>query len=88
MTNKPLPGLEVPAISDRRLPLRIGDMHRRFGRTEGRCCASCVHLVVHKPGQNKYYKCDLTVITSGPGTDWRIGWPACGRWEAGQHRTV
>lgn len=81
MTDR-LPGLgDVPAVSDSPLPERIGMMLRLYGQHVGERCGTCKHLLVHKPGQNRYYKCAHHRLTCGPGTDWRTGWPACGRWE-------
>jgi len=48
---------------------------------DGLTCRTCVHLVAHHY-QRTYYKCDLRKITGGPATDHRVGWPACGRYEA------
>ena len=42
----------------------------------GETCATCVH---HRPG--RFHKCLLAGVTHGPGTDIRVSWPACQRWE-------
>lgn len=63
------------------LPQRIKAMHQLHGVSEGKVCGGCCHLVEHRPGQNTYAKCELNRVTSGPGTDWRKRWPACGRFE-------
>ena len=63
------------------LPERIKDMYRAYGHHPNEKCKTCLHLIYHQPGQNKYLKCALTRITSGPGTDWRANWDACGKWE-------
>lgn len=44
-------------------------------------CEACAHLVVKQAG-NRYYKCVRRGATNGPGTDHRVGWPACGKFEA------
>jgi len=75
-----LPVLDAPTVPA--LPRRIVEMHRMYGVCEGRQCATCRHLIRVQPGQNTYLKCELTMITRGPGSDWRAGWPACGKWEA------
>lgn len=51
-----------------------------FGPAE-KNCQTCLHLVIHQPGQNRYYKCRLRGITNGPATDHRVRWPACGKYE-------
>ena len=80
MSNQ-LPGFDaVPQIADSPLPERIGAMHRIYGATEGQRCRTCAHLVV-KHWDKRYYKCDLNRDTNGAGTDWRVRWPACGKWE-------
>lgn len=76
---------DVPAIAA--YPERLRVMHLRFGTCPGHTCGTCRHFVrlsYHRP----YYKCDLTAITHGPGTDWRVRWPACGRWEAQSLNTM
>ncbi len=62
------------------LPMRIRAMHQTYGVTEGQTCKTCAHLVC-KHFNKRYYKCDLTRQTNGPGTDWRVSWDACGLWE-------
>lgn len=33
-------------------------------------------------GKRTYYKCMLMPVTNGPGSDIRLSWPACVKWEA------
>lgn len=62
-----------------KLPERIRAMLMVYGYTEGLTCKGCVFLV--KRGKaSLYFKCALTKMTRGAATDWRAGWPACGRW--------
>lgn len=56
-------------------------MLKLYGRTEGKLCRSCVHFTKQGGVAGTYYKCKLNRITSGPGTDWRARYPACGKWE-------
>ena len=49
---------------------------------EGAKCRTCVHLVVHERAR-RYYKCLKRGVTFGPGTDHRVNWPACGKYEGG-----
>jgi hypothetical protein len=42
-------------------------------------CKTCAHLFLHEPGNTRFWKCGLNV-TGGPGTDVRVGWPACTRY--------
>lgn len=47
---------------------------------EGATCKTCVHLLgIHR--SKTYYKCRQRPITGGPGTDHRVNWPACSRYE-------
>lgn len=48
---------------------------------EGATCGGCVHLFA-KRYAGTYHKCELRGDTNGPGTDHRVRWPACGRYEA------
>lgn len=66
------------------MPARITEMHRLYGTTPGARCKTCRHLYVKRMG-GTYYKCNLARITAGPGTDWRTGYDACGKWEAEEH---
>ena len=43
-------------------------------------CGDCEHHFSHTRNQT-WHKCDLNA-TRGPGTDIRVSWPACTRWEA------
>jgi len=48
---------------------------------DGKTCRTCAHCVA--TGINTtYHKCDMTKPTRGPSTDWRVSWPACGKYEA------
>lgn len=66
------------------LPTRIPEMYRLYGATPGAKCKTCNHLLI-KRLSGTYYKCDLTHITAGPGSDWRTGYDACGKWEPEEH---
>ena len=48
---------------------------------DGKTCKTCKHLVA-KRYANTYYKCALRKNTGGAGTDHRVNWTACGKWEA------
>lgn len=43
-------------------------------------CRDCMHLRV-KEWAGRYFKCLLRGDTNGPGTDHRLRWPACGKYE-------
>lgn len=43
-------------------------------------CGTCAHHVVRRRNQI-WHKCDLR-LTAGAGSDLRISWPACIKWEA------
>lgn len=47
---------------------------------DGAICRDCAHLYTKKYA-GTYHKCDLRADTNGPGTDHRVRWPACGRYE-------
>jgi hypothetical protein len=46
----------------------------------GETCRTCIHSVAHQI-KRTYWKCDLMPVTSGPGSDIRLSWPACTKWE-------
>lgn len=62
-------------------PERIRVMWNAYGKRENSTCKKCTHLQRVRYHDKRYLKCDLTVQTNGPGTDWRAGWIACGRYE-------
>lgn len=43
----------------------------------GKKCKECEHIISHRPGANKYFKCLKRGITNGAGTDHRINWQCC-----------
>jgi hypothetical protein len=66
---------------DIRYPERIQHMHALYGRAPGKNCQSCRFLARQKRGSKTYLKCTQTIITHGYATDWRAGFPACGKYE-------
>jgi hypothetical protein len=59
--------------------------HPKLGRLLGRwACGDCGNcLTTETPSGRTHYKCRLVGVTRGPGTDIRVGWPACERFAAG-----
>lgn len=52
-----------------------------FGKgPAGETCRHCAHLSANHCSKT-YYKCLLRGVTSGPATDHRVTWPACGKFE-------
>ena len=47
----------------------------------GKQCKECVHLIRVGGHARDYRKCDLRRITQGKGSDHKVSWPACGRFE-------
>jgi hypothetical protein len=47
---------------------------------DGARCKTCSHLQALRYA-NTYYKCDLRLNTSGPGTDHRVNWLACASYQ-------
>lgn len=62
-------------------PSNLQQMYLQYGDYPGRTCGECAHLFDpgHGNGRKRYYKCGLSAVTRGPGTDWRKSWQACGR---------
>ena len=62
-------------------PRLIDKMLKLYGPGPAQAiCADCVNFSYHFAGRNTYFKCRLYGVTSGPATDWRKRWPACGKW--------
>lgn len=51
-------------------------------KAEGLRCGSCIHAFRKGGVAGNYTKCRAHTVTGGPGTDIRLYWPACERWEA------
>lgn len=54
-------------------------MYVLHGKTPGKTCRGCKHLLRFKQGA-KWFKCSLSKMTSSAATDWRASWPACGKY--------
>lgn len=50
---------------------------------QGETCKSCQHAYCRSFAKT-YWKCALVKATGGPGSDIRLKWAACSRWEAKQ----
>jgi hypothetical protein len=62
------PATKMPLLPTDRMPY------------DGARCGNCKHLTSHSHDRT-WYKCSLVPITGGPGTDIRLKWPACIKWE-------
>jgi len=62
------------------LPKLILQMHARYGATPGKRCKSCAYLT-HYDYTRRYYKCEVYGESSSAATDWRVNYPACGKWK-------
>lgn len=57
-------------------------MVRKHGlSSERETCKTCKHLFRKEYRAGAYYKCRLLGDTNGDGTDIRLKWDACGRYE-------
>ncbi|PKN85921.1 MAG: hypothetical protein CVU46_09560 [Chloroflexi bacterium HGW-Chloroflexi-8] len=63
------------------LPKRIQHMRIVHGRRDDKTCGDCRHFHVLGGYARNYYKCELFRLSHGTATDWRVRWPACGKWE-------
>lgn len=63
------------------IPARLDVMHRMYGDYAGHQCGDCQHFTRFRSagGHKSWAKCDLTVDSGGPGSDWKARWTACGR---------
>lgn len=54
--------------------------HAGYGHT----CGDCAQHLAHHHHSAVHHKCRLAPqgLTHGPGSDVRVGWPACTAWEA------
>lgn len=51
---------------------------------QGETCRTCIHAAKIQYHDNAYHKCDLmkNLWTHGPGSDIKLKWEACDKWEA------
>jgi hypothetical protein len=90
MPDQPALSLEMQAWLERqaKTPEALNPCVRLFGRgPDGTICKTCRHLFSHRPGKKRFYKCDLRECTNGPGSDHRVRWPACAKYELKPSRT-
>jgi len=60
---------------------RINTMHLVYGKTDGKFCKTCDHLISSKGTMymdRVVFKCTKSKMSHGAATDWRVGWDACG----------
>ena len=69
-------------------PGRLREMHNIHGEgPAGALCGACRNLLTVSRARD-YSKCYMSRVTSGPGSDWRKSWPACGAFAEGDQVTV
>ena len=89
MTNPkqaPLFGQPIPVdiqedLTQTFLPKSLRQMHAAFGATVDQQCKNCKSFLRLNIHNKTYFKCARYKVTSGPATDWRAGWQACGKFE-------
>jgi len=76
-------GVRAPTTRDAATAHRaktIDIMRRRYGAgPEGATCGACVSLVRSGGGDGSWPKCTRFRISCSAATDWRLRWPACGK---------
>jgi hypothetical protein len=46
----------------------------------GEKCGDCIHFKRYRQSK-RWFKCSLTIQSGGEATDWRVRWPACGKFK-------
>lgn len=59
---------------------KFNPMVQAYGQKEGFKCKTCKHLF-RKSYAGVYYKCKFRGDANGAGTDHRVNWPACNKYE-------
>lgn len=77
----PESGVKLPATQLARIRAGVHPATGLSLRGEG-TCGECRHAVQVGHNTRRYWKCDLVKITRGAGTDIRLKWPACEKFEA------
>jgi hypothetical protein len=60
------------------LPANLQVMHHIYGVDDTHRCGDCQHFQRYRQSA-RWAKCDLTVDSGGPGSDWGARWTACQR---------
>jgi len=71
----------VRKLQKRKNPKPKGNAAPIGSGPEGETCKSCKHSWSHTTAK-RYWKCALVKPTRGAGTDIRLKWAACSRWES------
>lgn len=81
-TAEPVEGIvaKLPATQLARVKAGVHPATGLSLRGEG-TCGECIHAVLVGHNSRDYWKCDLVRITRGAGTDIRLKWPACVKFE-------
>ncbi len=57
-------------------------MHAMHGHgPEDKTCGECVYLSTYHPGNQRFFKCDVSGPTRSSASDWRKKWEACGKFK-------
>lgn len=63
-------------------PVEENPCVRSYGKgPDGEICKHCALLYSHTPGKKTFWKCELRPHTNGPGSDHRVKWKACAKFE-------
>lgn len=63
-------------------PIMENPCVRLFGKgPEGATCKSCALLFCPGGTSKRYNKCKLRQVTHGPGSDHKVRWPACAKYD-------
>jgi len=63
-------------------------MHRLYGKTDGKQCKDCDHLIC-QIANKRWYKCSVYGETNSEASDWRLYYTACGLYnKETSHRDV
>jgi hypothetical protein len=78
-------GQETPIQPEKQPGKRRAELEHKqliaiHGKSEGNRCKNCNFLYYRKQS-GKYFKCEKASQSSGPATDWRANWQACGLFE-------
>lgn len=75
-------GSTTPKFHIRNVRLGLHPFGDRLTTEENATCGNCRFHTVHTWGDT-YHKCSLMAGTHGPGTDLRVKWHGCEKWEKG-----
>lgn len=74
-------GKNTPWKFTRRVHQGLHPFGHKLSQNVAHKCGNCAHCRATPNTARRYYKCDISALSRGPGTDLRKKWRGCEHWE-------